>query len=390
MKKNLYQGLSLAAFCLLVSSSLLLPAVDHSVSVGESSSLVSLIKDAVIEKAQVALEGLSAFAIQRFSTGEGKDLSFKDVGALLLKMRKYVLADLTEFESVTIDNGILILSPGSENSVRYLATPEQKKRVTCKTTPRGGVHLGFAGGVRGERLVVFVGTYVPGSIPRIIASERAQVFVRSAEAGRLFNVQLSGAARCVAQDVSADEVTVKLVGDSSFSSATLSARALNVAADHRSQVNLVGCNVSGKTTVHAKGSGSVRLQGATRNLEAHALGAEFDSSLLRAEEVTLFPAKTAKSIVVHAVRKLDAFPVKKGLRSSGYNEALVVEYIGNPEIQNSSGVVAKKVKDPSSLLSRLGSGEGVARNGADLMQDVRKVVGDAMKVASAFLDIVAR
>lgn len=392
MKKNLYMGLRVVAVCFVMISGLFAASKkvsDESVSAGGNVSFWSLAEEALRQKARLAIEMVAALGTQ------GKTINLKAMGAELLRVQKYVLSDISNLESISIGGGILVLSPGGENSVSYLATPEQKKRVTCKTIGRSGIQLGFADGAKrdaSERLIVFVVTYVAGGkVPRIVASGDSQVFVRPIDKGDICDIQLSDRARCAAQELRVDDLSVKLTGESSFSAASVVSRLFNIATENKAQINVIGAQVSGLTRVIAKGATSerysrVRLQGSTAKLEAHVLGGELDSSFCQTPSAEIHTTKDARAIVAHVTGNLDVF--KKPSR--GTNPELVIEVIGNPKIRNSSEVGVKIVKDVSSLVSRLGSGEGLLSNSGKFIQDITRLVGEAMRLAASFADVLAR
>jgi|GEM_PF-6108171 len=397
MRKNLYHSLFVAVVFFVGCSVSARPKSgrDQSEPVAEvTASFADLFKEVIVEKAQLGLEALQSLLIKGLANpASAEKVDFKQLALRFVKLQKYELQDIGEVDYIRITNGVLILSPGKENTVRYLALPEQKKNVTCKKTG-GGVQLGFASGGRKaetiDDVVVFVATYAHGFAPKVVASGAAQVFARSIKQDRPLEVVLSDSARYVAQDVTVSDLKINLAQKSSYNLISSNLKNLSIFARDEAQADIIACTVENKAVVDIRGTSfknpsRVSLQGTTPYFDAHVAGGILDSASFKAEEVVLRSAASARVVQVSASKGLS---VLAGAPYGELNPGLVIEYTGDADLkENSSRLKVRKAITALSVASVLGSVDGVNR-AKMLMQNARNVIEDGMKLFDNFSSLV--
>ncbi len=397
MKKVLNQGLFLAGLFLGMS----LPLGAHASKAKDQSVLVSkidkpigvLVKEALLEKAQVSIEALSGMLINSLAVGKlPVKVDLENLGAQLLKMHKFVLEDIQDFSAIRINNGTLIVMPGEKDSISYVATPAQKDHVVC-ASERTGVELGLTGKAPtgSEKIVIFVATYAGGRMPDITATGGAQVFLREVKQSGRVKIALSDTARCTAQGIAAETFNLSQKQKSEFNLAALSVTDCKIDVQGEARADFISANITGNAAVRIKGvsadrHSAVRMQGSAARFDVDVANGQLESPWFRAQETNLYVAPSAVSIELHAGKKLVVAGPRRGFKGGAKNKSLVIKYSGKIDpntFSNTTGIPTEPSLGLPELVTSPTSRGDLLQRGQEFVGGVRKLVSDGASLGAA-------
>ena len=373
-------------------------------SADAKSSFFSFFQQALVERAQVGLEGLSSVVVQGLAASTlGRRVDLKEMFSQVYRMQKYSLNNLTskDIRSIRIKHdGILIISKGDAPSLSFVALPEQKSQVICRKS-RGVLEVGhrLPNRKQASSVVVFFLTYNE-NIPAIEALGFSQVFIRRVNQVAPVEISLSADARCVCEQVDAHSLTVRQQGLSVLSLGGLHCESVDLRIQGHAQADLINLDVSGKMTLNLEGSSRdlsshVRLQGSVAEIDAIVSKfASLDAFWSKSPLVNLRVSRFAEMVGIHAsnILKVSGTTSFGDFRKSDAS-AFAIEYLGNPkDIQNTSKIPLRRSAG-SSLFTLASSAvtdkANVSQKSRAFLGEVKQGVVDVMSACAALAGLFA-